>query len=211
MTQVNRMTIHRALSELKVIDAKIEKQTNELLPTAYAQKDKPIMGYLSVDEFTREAKSRHDSVLALIDRKLKIKSAIVHANGRTTVTIADKVMTIADAINFKAVIAKKIALVNRLKIMHNKAVGDMNKNNEMVEANVQRLLEATFGKENVKVGKEDVEAVRKPYMESNTFHLHDPLKVTEVITAMEKEISDFQSEVDATLSEINATTFIEIN
>lgn len=210
MTAITRMTIHRALSELKLIDSKIDKQTGEMIPTAYAQKNKLIMGYMTEEEFQKESGSRFNSILDLIDRKLKIKSAIVKANGSTTVKIAEKEMTIADAINFKAVVTKKIALVKRLKDMHTRAVGDLNKNNEIAEGNVQRLLEATFGKESVKVDKEDVEAVRKPYMEANVFHLFDPLKVNETIQAMEKEISDFQSEVDATLSEINAITFIEI-
>lgn len=206
----NKMTIHRALSELKLIDAKIDKQTGEIIPSSFAQKGKLIMGYMTEEAFEKEAQSKYDSVVDLIDRKLKIKSAIVKANGSTTVTIAGKVMTIADAINFKAIVLKKIQLVNRLRAMHNKALGDLNKNNEIVEQNVQRLLEATFGKENVKVGNGDVDAVRKPYMEANTFHLFDPLKVVAKLEAMEKEVSDFQSEVDATLSEINATTFIEI-
>jgi hypothetical protein len=75
---------------------------------------------------------------------------------------------------------------------------------------VQSILEATFGKENVKAGKDDVESVRKPYMEANEFHLFDPLSVDSKIEALEKEIGDFEAEVDAVLSEINAITIIEI-
>ena len=101
-------------------------------------------------------------------------------------------------------------MIATLKQRHLQAVGELNKHNEAVNANVQRILEATFGKENVKVGKEDVESVRKPYMDANEFHLFDPLKVAEKVEAMEKEVGDFEMEVDAVLSEINAVTFIEV-
>jgi hypothetical protein len=47
-------------------------------------------------------------------------------------------------------------------------------------------------------------------MESNEWHLSDPLNIVDKIDALEKEVSEFETEVDATLSEINAITFIEI-
>lgn len=203
-----KMTIHRALSELKLIDAKIEKQINEIVPTGIFQKGKLIMGYLKEEDFSSMAQSKYQSVTDLIGRKNAIKSAIVEANGVTKVKFAEKEMTIADAINFKAVVKFKKQLINKLKAMHQTAVADLNKNNTVVEQNVQKLLEYTFGKENVKVDPKDLEAVRKPYIEANEFHLFDPLKVAEKVEAMEKEVSEFEAEVDAVLSEINAVTFI---
>ena len=47
-------------------------------------------------------------------------------------------------------------------------------------------------------------------MDANEFHLFDPLKVAEKVESMEKEVADFEMEVDAVLSEINAVTFIEV-
>jgi hypothetical protein len=207
---MEKMTIHRALSELKLIDAKIEKQTNELLPSGVHQKGKLVEGYVKEEEFKANAQSKFDSVNDLILRKTKIKSAVVDANGKTTVKVGEKEMTIADAINFKGVIKFKKKLIDTLKLKHRQAVAALNKNNDLVNQNVQRILEATFGKENVKVGKEDVEAVRKPYMEANEFHLFDPLEVDKTVEKLEKEVSEFEAEVDAVLSEANAVTFIEI-
>lgn len=210
LMEKQKMTIHRALSELKLIDAKIVKQTTELIPSGYYQKGKLVMGYMKEEEFNEAAQSKYDSIINLINRKVDIKSAIVLANSITDVTVGGKSMTIADAITYKGVIAFKQALIATLKQKHLKAVGDLNNNNNIVEQNVQRLLEATFGKENVKVGKEDVEAVRKPYIEANTFFLLDPLGADKKIAELEKEVAEFQAEVDAVLSEINAVTFIEI-
>lgn len=207
---MEKMTIHRGLSELKLIDSKIEKQINEILPTGTFQKGKLVEGFMEKDVFEKNAKSRFDSVNDLISRKSKIKSAIVEANGKTSVTVGGKEMTIADAINFKNIIKFKKKLIEVLKAKHRTAVGVLNKNNELVNQNVQRILEATFGKENVKVGDKDVDAVRTPYLEANEFHLFDPIKVDETVEKLEKEVAEFEADCDATLSEINAVTFIEI-
>jgi len=205
-----KMTIHRALSELKLIDSKIEKQINEIVPSGIYQKGKLINNYVKEEDFSTSAKSKFYSVNDLIARKNAIKSAIVEANGVTKVKVSEKEMTIADAINFKAVVKFKKKLIETLKARQQQAVAQLNQQNTVVEQNVQRILEATFGKENVKAGKDDVESVRKPYMDANEFHLFDPLKVAEKVEAMEKEVGDFEMEVDAVLSEINAVTFIEV-
>lgn len=205
-----KMTIHRALSELKLIDSKIEKQINEIVPSGIYQKGKLINNYVKEEDFSTSAKSKFDSVNDLIARKNAIKSAIVEANGVTKVKVSEKEMTIADAINFKAAIKFKKKLIETLKARQQQAVAQLNQQNTIVEQNVQRILEATFGKENVKAGKDDVESVRKPYMEANEFHLFDPLKVAEKVEAIEKEVGDFEMEVDSVLSEINAVTFIEV-
>lgn len=209
MTKV-KMTIHRGLSELKLIDAKIAKQINEIQPVGIHQKDKLVYNYLKKEDFESQAKSKYDSVIDLIERKSAIKSAIVCANAVTKVKINEKEMTIADAINFKAAIKFKKSLVEVLKSKKQKAVADLYVNNKVVNDNCQKLLEFTFGKESTKVDAKDLDAVRKPYMDSNEFHLFDPLDTTQKIDDMEKEISQFEAEVDAVLSEINAVTFIEI-
>ncbi len=101
-------------------------------------------------------------------------------------------------------------MIDKLNRSHKKSVADLTNNNGVVEKNVQILLEHTFGKESTKADARDIEAIRKPYLENNEFHLADPLSVEKVIEAMEKEISTFESEVDAVLSESNAVTLIEI-
>lgn len=205
-----KITIHRALAELKLIDAKIEKQINEVIPSGIYQKGKLINNYMTEKDFSAAANSKYDSVNDLIKRKSTIKSAIVQANSVTTVNVGGNTMTIADAITAKSTVSFKKKLIDTLKARQNYVIGELNKQNAIVEQNVQRILEATFGKENVKAGKDDVESVRKPYMDANEFHLFDPLKVQEKIEALEKEVGNFEMEVDAVLSEINAVTFIEV-
>ncbi len=209
-TNKQKMTIHRGLSELKLIDSKIEKQIEEMLPTGIYQKGKLINNHIEETNFATSAKSKFDSINDLIIRKNQIKSAIVEANSKTKIIVADKEMTIADAINFKAIVQYKKSLINSLKTKYQHSLAQLNQQNVVVDQNLQKILEATFGKENVKVGKEDYDAVKKPFMEANQFRLFDPLNVVDKIESIQKEVEDFEMEVDAVLSEINAITVIEI-
>lgn len=206
---MEKMTIHRALSELKLIDAKIEKAIAAVNPSGIYQKDKLINGQTKEEEFEKDAKGYYDQALSLIARKTMIKSAIVQSNGKATVVIAEKTMTVADAINAKATVKFKKTLIQSLVGRHRAVVANMNNNNTLVQQNVQKLLEAALGKDAVKAGKDDVESIRKPYLEANEFHMFDPLAVNKKIEHLEKEIGEFEADVDAVLSESNAVTFIE--
>lgn len=205
-----KMTIHRALSELKLADAKITKQISEIIPVSYYQKDKLIFGRISHEDFSNSAKSKLQSILDLIKRKELIKAEIVKSNGITEVTVANHKMTVADAITRKSTLELYKILIERLRNLNNINNGAVNKNNESINEHLQRLLEITFGKENVKADPKDIEAIRKPFLEANEFHVIDPLKIEDVIKDLEKEVEDFESEIDAVLSEINAVTFIQI-
>lgn len=209
--ELKRMTIHRALAELKLIDGKIVKRIAELNPVGLKQGDNSkVDGLLAEEDFKTAANSKFDSIVALINRKQKIKSAIVKSNGETKVTIGKNTMTVADAITFKTNVAMKQMLVDKLSKSKVLAVGAMNKNNEQIAENAKALGIAAVGKDNVDAKRESYESIVKTYKDSNIFTLADPLDITAKVEELENEISNYQTEVDAALSEINATTFIDI-
>ena len=208
-----KMTIHRALSELKLIDARIEKAINVVEPTGLMQLNKPVNGFYAKDDFEKDVKAKFQSVSDLIERKNSIKSAIVKANGETTVTIGEKTMTIADAINFKTVIAVKKMLIAQLTKKHNAVKARFTQENEKVN-NVAlenaKIMIGKQGDDRVKPNDEDVKNIVEPFVKRNEFHLVDPLKVEELTEKLQNEVNEFEAEVDAVLSEINAITVIEI-
>jgi len=211
--ETTKMTIHRALSELKLIDARIEKAVNLVEPTGLMQLGKPVNGFILKDDFEKDVKAKYQSVTDLIDRKNAIKSAIVKANGTTLVKIGTKEMTIADAINFKTVIAVKKNLINRLTQKHNSVKARFTQENETVN-NVAlenaKIMIGKQGDDRVKPTDEDVKNIVEPYVKRNEVHLVDPLKVEELTEKLQLEVDEFEAEVDAVLSEINAITVIEI-
>jgi len=210
MKVMGKMTIHRALAELKLIDARIEKAIEAMEPTGLTQSGRLVNQVYKQEEFEESVRAKFQSVNDLIERKTKIKSAIVRANGVTLVTINEKNMTIADAINFKYVVEYKKKLINTLEKRHRSMVAKMEMTNKQVEDNALKLAEAALQKDNVKISDGDAVAITGPYIEKNQFHLIDPLKVEELVGKLRDEVNAFESEVDAVLSEINAVTIIEV-
>lgn len=206
---MEKMTIHRGLSELKLIGSKIEKQIQDLIPSGIMQKDKLVNGTVKPEDFEKQAKEKFQSITDLIDRRNRIKSAIVRANGETSVTIGSETMKIADAINLKAVIGYKKELVTMLRKRHSANKGNLEKNNAQIDTNALKLAEVALGKQGIKIGDDDAQRVIAPYLEANKFTMIDPLGVDKTADEIEKKVMEFESEVDAALSEINAVTFIE--
>lgn len=208
--EAKKMTIHRALSELKLIDAKIEKAIAAIEPTGMAQKGKLVNHFCDESSFSNNAKAKFQSVNDLIERKNKIKSVIVKANSSTEVEVNGKKMTIADAINYKQAISFKKELIATLERKHQSAKAAVERNNKEVGDNALRLAEAALQKDNVKINDGDAVAITEPYLSKNQFHLIDPLGVDELAERLHSEVNDFEGEVDAVLSEINAVTVIEL-
>lgn len=206
----NKMTLHRALSELKLIDAKIAKTIESIEPSGISQKGKLVNNYYTNDDFEKSAKSTLQSVLDLIKRKSQLKSAIVNANSVTSMKVAGEEMTIAEAINMKQAIVAKKLLVQSIERKHNNAKAIAEKSNKQVEDNALRLASAALQKDNVKINEGDAVAITEPYLEKNLFSVVDPLDAENLVKKLSDEISDFESDVDSALSEINALTYITI-
>ena len=206
------MTIHRALAELKLIDSKIEKAISVIEPTGIMQVNKLVNNFYKKEDFENDAKSKFQSVIDLIERKNKIKSAIVIANGVAEVNISGIKMTIADAINFKSIIVFKKNLIATLIKKHNAIKSKFTIENEKIEKIALENAKIMIGKEGdnkIKPTDEDVKNIIEPFIKRNEFHLIDPLKVEQLTEKLQKEVSDFEAEVDAVLSEVNAITIIE--
>lgn len=206
---MEKMTIHRALAELKVIGDRIQKGIDSVIPTGFQMKDKLVNNTTTRDDFDNAAKSAFQSVTDLINRRTKIKSAIVQSNAFTKVNVGGKEMTVAEAINNKAVIDFKSTLAVSLRKKAAQLNATIEQHNSKVDEKAIQLATAALQKQNVKIGDDDVQKVTGPYMEANRAVLVDPLGIEKKIQELEKEIVDFKTEVDAVLSESNAVTFIE--
>jgi len=208
---MRKITIHRALTELKTIDDRINKAIAELLPVGIAQKDKLVDNKFIREEFESAAKEGLQSIDDMIARRDSLKSAIVMINAETMVKIGKDKMTIAEAINQKVVAIFRQELLNRLKGRHTEALTNMENANVKVEINALEFAKVGLSKDNVKLGDTDVLVITEPYLKANTYALVDPLKIAKEIAARQEKLDTFLDEVDATLSEVNATTHIEVS
>lgn len=207
---MEKMTIHRALAELKTLDKRIDSKTESLKPVGFNVDGGKVNKRYELSEFAKQVSSDLQSINDLILRKVRLKSAIVKANSETLVNIAGKEMTISDAISYKQVLNMKKLLKNSLEVELLKTLTIIEKANATVESNALKIAENALQKDNVKITDKDVLNVTEPYLKKNLCELVDPLKIEVKIKELQEDIDSFELEVDATLSEINATTYIEI-
>lgn len=209
-----KITIHRALAELKTLDDRIQKAIAGGEFIGFQQRNKPVVGSMNTlrDEkaFKENAEAKYQQVLGLIKRKQQIKRAIVDSNAKTIVKIGDVEMTVADAITEKDAIVRKEEFIGVMQSQFNRAHASVNVKNGEVAQNLQKVIEATLGKDQTKVSKEDIENVSKPFMLTNEFIVTDPLELEKRINVLKDEVDKFKADVDAVLSESNAITFIEV-
>lgn len=207
-----KMTLHRALMELKLLGSKIKKGVDTLVVVGVQQKGKKVNSLYDLEEFNKQAKADYQSITDLITRREKIKAAIVQANSTIKVKIGEKEYTLADAINFKAVVVIKQELLGRLSQQFKLAAGDLNKKNEEIKAQAVRITEITLGKSVDKNNAKDTDvlATMDQFITNNNWSLVDPVGIEQTIKNLENEVLTFMADVDAVLSEANAINFIEL-
>ena len=200
------MTIHAALAELKKLDQRINRaiRNGRFVGTIKGQKsNEKVQNTVETrEEFKVTAKAAFDSATDLIKRRNEIKKAITLSNATTKTKVGEKEMTVAEAIEMKTSIEYKKDLKRALDIQYSSAIATIERANEKVESNMDRILES-MGKD---ANKEFIDNYRATY----SYSVVDPISIKEKIEELSKEIEDFESNVDIALSVSNATTFITI-
>jgi len=209
---MREISITEALNELKLYDSKITKAITNASFVSGTKKSSDRIGVVSKDIFIDRAKSTYQSSIDLIANRNSLKSAIVKSNAITEVKVADKVMTVAEAIERKNSIEYEETLLSEMKRQYANASELVNKENKKVDNKVDELLSTLIGKDSdKKISKEDQEAIEKPYRDKNEFELIDPIEIYDKIVKLEEEIDNFKSQVDTQLVISNAITKIEID
>lgn len=206
-----KISITRALSELKVLQKRFEKELGELRAIS-VQHGMVLRGCSSIkpEDFKEQAKAMMTSIEALEKRILMIKTRIQQSNAVTLVKIGSKEMTVLEAIIQKSLIDNRKDLLRNLKKQLEEANNQFEKAQAVNDAKIEKQLEDYASKATGKVDpaleKEIKGSVEKLYAVS----MIDPCNLSEKIKTLEKEIEDFENNVDFALSESNALTQIEV-
>ena len=207
---MKNISITRALSELKLLDQRIEQATRKNFIGITTGKF-PVRGYDTQKDFDTETKGNLQRVESLIKERQSIKSAIVLSNAKTNVVIGGNTMTVAEAIEQKQSIVYRKNLLNQLSHQVNTADRTIKDHNRNQESKLQSLLETMYGKATDRKDKNDnIEATTKSFWETQGANAADPCKLNEVVEKLSDEINAFESEVDFTLVESNTVTKIEV-
>ena len=210
-----KMTIHRALAELKTMDDRIEKAIDSVIYVMAVKHSAEKINGVPVAEFKENIKSGYQKVCSLMARRDAMKRAVVLSNATTKVTVAGKEYTVAEAIEQKnhGMEFKKY-LRNKLVSQQRTAQANLDANSgEALEKKAEQYVLSVIGAQpkdsKMSVDSEAMKALRKTYIENNTYDLIHAIGVTKVTENLLDEINEFETEVDAALSVSNAVTVID--
>lgn len=205
-----KMTVHKALAELKVLDDRIETAiTGSVFVKANRHNNAKIFGQ-TIDEFKAQTKNDCQSAMALINRRNALKRAVVLSNATTKVEIGGVEYTVAEAIemnnhgmenliNFRDFLKDQYSTVKRFVESEN---GD-----KLVRA-CETYLTTMYGSKD-KVNNPEIEAAQRTYMEQTSYDIVTGFDIQKVIDELTNKIDSFKSDVDSALSVSNALTVIE--
>lgn len=203
------MTIHEALTELKIIGDRIDSAMNHNFILENKKGNKVING-MPITEAVETIKSRYQKVNDLIKRRNAIKRAVSLSNASTDITIGDKIYKVAEAIemNNNGIMYLEL-LMGTLERQHKNAQNTIKAANDKVVRDAEEhALNAVGKKESTNAA--DYEKVYNEYIERYTHEMIDPIGALKEIERLEVEISTFKTKVDSALSISNALTTIEI-
>lgn len=208
-----KMTVHRALAELKTIDSRIySKIINANYCRSNKHSNKKING-MPIEDFKQSVVDDYKSIVTMTNRRNAMKRAVVLSNAKTSVAIDGVTYTVAEAIEMKNHgIENMKRLLSQLEAEYTSAINDVNRRNgEELEKSATNYVTGLFSSKDVKGLGEEAEAAKKTYIENNTYDMIDPLNAKEKIDEIRGMIDTFMAEVDAALSVSNAVTEIEFS
>ena len=210
-----KMTIHKALAELKTLDDRIRKAMKEATYVLAVKHSAEKINGKTVTDFKDQMKSGYQKVTDLIARRDAMKRAVVLSNANTKVKVGNVEYTVAEAIEMKnhGVEFKKM-LLQYITMDHNAAQNELNRNSgetleKKAEQYVLSVISAQPKDSKMSIDSDAMKALRNTYIENNTYDLLDPLKVASIMETLDAEINEFEAEVDAALSVSNALTVVE--
>ena len=211
MATVEKMTIHKALCELKILDSRINNAISSARFCLANKHSNEKVNGVTVEEYQETMKASYNKASYLIRRREAIKRAVVLSNAKTIVKIGGKEYTVAEAIEMNNHgIDLKLQLKNAMKKQYDSAMTAIISKNSVVDDKATEYVVGLFGQKESKTANEEYEKARKSYIEANTMELIDPVNILEKIEALEVEIADFTTEVDSALSVSNALTEITV-
>ena len=210
-----KMTVHKALAELKTMDARINKAISDTTYVLAVKHSAEKINGMTVKNFKDKMISGYQKATDLIARRDAMKRAVVLSNATTKVKVGENEYTVAEAIEMKNHgMEFRNVLLRQMNSAYAKAQAELERNSgETLEKKAERyvldVINAQPKDSKMTVDSEAMKTLRKTYIENNTYDLIDPMNVAKIMEELDAEVNEFNAEVDAALSVSNALTVIE--
>lgn len=201
-----QMTMHQLLAEIKLTKAKLDNTTSKLFVSHKKHSDM-VVDSVPVEKAEQIMRGNLDSVRHLISNLTEYETVRYKSNANTSVEIAGKTMTVADAIKRKENIKYEKDLLNELERQYKGVTRNISAENAKLEMNAKSKVDAI---KTDSMSAESLMEIMKADIEANTYEMIDPNNIVELIRSMKDDINSFETEVDAALSTSNALTVVEV-
>lgn len=207
-----KMTVHKALCELKTLDSRITKCVNDTQYVFANKHSNAKVNGMSVSAYCEEIKAGYQRVNDLMNRRNAIKRAIVLSNATTIVTVGGKEYTVAEAIEMKNHgVPLMQSLLKRMERDNRAARNEANDNNgEMLEMRADEYIKSLYGSTDMKNISDEIKKVRADFIAAQTYEIVDPINIKDEMGKLEDNINSFMVDIDSALSVSNALTEITI-
>ena len=170
-----KMTIHKALAELKIVDDRIISAINGgTYCVANKHSNEKIKG-VPVKEYEGVMQGYYDKATDLIKRRNAIKRAVVLSNATTKVSINGIEYTVAEAIEMKNHgVEFDEKMLTALKKQYDKAQAEILKQNgDDLEKRAEQYVIGIYGSKEGKTNTDDFEKTKKDFINANSYELID--------------------------------------
>ena len=198
-------TITQALRELKTLDNRIQRITNETVFVSSGTKNNQ-----KKDDKVHQVVAKYQQVRDLKKRRDTVKAAIVQSNATTQVRVGVQTFTVAEAIERKTSIHLDKYLLQQMKTQRQAVKNTVDQQNAAASQRLQRLLEQNFGKDGTKTNPASLQQTEDAFWINDRWSIIDPLGLDRQIEQLENEIEEFEKNVDFVLSESNSLNRVRV-
>lgn len=208
-----KMTIHQALCELKILDKRIATLIKDARFVVENKHSNTKINGISIEEAKNDFKASYDKIVDLIKRRKAIKCAVTLSNAETEVTIQGVKLTIAEAIEYKnhGIEFEEELLNHMSKQLKNAQVICNHKNSETLQERADEYVLGMFGSKDGKAVTKEIEEAKANFIKANTFEIIEGFDTAEIISDLADHIDKFKVDFDSAISVSNAITEIEIS
>jgi hypothetical protein len=217
------MSLTRVLSEIKMLKKRITKAIQEgtfigmSKGIADSRKVYGMRTQETVSDFETRIKANGQQVKDLINRFESLRVALIRTNSATVITdssvvvkLGGETMTIAEAIDKKLIMEYKKSYLHVIRQQYSTVSSSIESANYTLNQEIEKALTIAYANDKSKVSAEQYSAIAEPRKKEHEAAAIDPLGLLNMISSFEEEIELFTTELDFTLSEINARTQVQI-
>jgi hypothetical protein len=204
-----KISLTRLLNEIKLTNKKIDKKLQEDVKYFDVMSSGKLKAYKSEEDMKQTVDAHVKSIDDLITQRDNYKRILLNANNSTTLTVGDAKFTIAEAIAKKETVTQELKWIEKMERQLTEAKVRADNIESTNEAKLDDLIKASIGKDK-KTDAKEIEDITNVFRKNNKVTVADPSGVEKLLESKRVLLDEFISNIDFSLSEINAKTEVEI-